>query len=91
MNIADEKKYFDKAFLIALRQEYAAAHNGKQPRMMANYWKFAAETILEAFRDNADDECFDWQLGLVQKHLNTILAENPALADDENSLAYQDE
>lgn len=81
----------DKALLIAIRREYAAAHNGKEPRMLAIYWQFAAEFIANEFLENDDDAFHDWAAGLVDKHITAILAECPELADDESSYAYQEE
>lgn len=80
----------DKAFLMALWYDYAASHNGKEPRRKADFWNFAAETILDAFKANADDDCFEWQCSIIDKHSETILATCPELAHDEDSLICQD-
>lgn len=80
-----------KEVLAALRFEYAAEHNGKEPGLNAIYWQYVAEKIFEGFHDAHDDMCFEWLMSLIDKHKPAILAAFPQWADDEDSLLYQDE
>lgn len=79
-----------KEVLAALRLEYAAEHNGKEPKMLSIYWQYVAEKIFAAFHDIADDECLDWADDLVQKHKDALLAAFPDWADDEYNFLYQE-
>lgn len=80
-----------KEVLAALRLEYAAEHNGKEPRLNAVYWQYVAEKLFVAFHENDDDACFEWAFDLVKKHKDALLAAFPDWANDEDNFLYQDE
>lgn len=80
----------DKALIAAFELKWKEEVSSVLPPSNL-FFEYVAENILNAFCDNADDECWEWQHSLVDKYAAAILAEHPEFANDEDSLLYREE